>query len=356
MKTNKITSFQWFIMVFFLLNSFIPLIGYHTLTKINNTTSLISIIIGYFLITIFILFIKNILNYKKNLNIIDKIEKLFPKIKYLFYIGLTIIILISLLYSLNNLVTFINYYVLKEVDLIIITFSLLLTILYCLTKRIDSIFRLAEICFYIYIFILIISLIGVIKYINLYNIKPILSSPIKNTIISSLIYFSSSIIPLFLIQIIPYSKVIKKKNDKTNIYSASRLSSLIIFINTFSIITTLGIELTNIYLNPDMIVYKKISFLNVLERVESTIAFNNILNSFFFILLEIYCLKKLIIKIFSIKKEKETLSLSLIIIILTIISTILTINQNLYIIASICTLVILIILNIKIIIDKYIHH
>lgn len=356
MKNNKITSFQWLIMTFFLLNSFIPLIGYHTLTKVNNTTSLISIIIGYFLISIFILFIKNILNYKKNLNIIDKIEKLFPKVKYLFYIIVTIIILISLLYSLNNLVTFINYYVLKEVDLIIITFSLLLTILYCLTKKMDSIFRLAEICFYIYIFILIVSLIGIGKYINLYNIKPLLASPLKNTIISSMLYFSSSIIPLFLLQVIPYNKVIKKKKDKFNLYNASRLSSLIIFINLFSIITTLGIELANIYLNPDMILYKKISFLNILERVESTIAFNNILNSFFFILLGIYCLKKLITKIFTIKKEKETLSLSLIIIILMIISTILTIPQNIYIITSAFTLIVLIILNIKIIIDKYNHH
>ena len=141
MKNNKITQFQYFIMTFFLLLSFIPFIGYHTITKINSTTSLISIIIGYFLITIYIFLIKNIFHYKSNLTVIEKIENLFPKSKYLFLIILIIILISSLLYSLNNLVTFVNYYILKDISLIFITFSFLLTILYALTKSMDSIFR-----------------------------------------------------------------------------------------------------------------------------------------------------------------------------------------------------------------------
>lgn len=356
MKTTKITTFQWLIMTFFLLNSFIPLIGYHTLTKINQTTSLISILIGYFLITIFIFLIKNIFEYQEKLTILEKIEKLFPKCKILFFLIITTIILISLLYSLNNLVTFINYYVLKEIDLIIITVSLLVTVLYSLTKSMDSIFRLAEMCFYIYLFIVLITIIGSLKYINLYNVKPLLSSPIENTIISSMLYFISSIIPLFMLGIIPLNKIKKDKKRDYTLMNASKLSSLIIFINLFTIITTLGIELTNIYQNPDMILYKKISFLNILERVESTIAFNNILNSYFFILIGIYFLKEVIIKLFSIKKEKEILSLSLIMIVLAMISTILTIPQSIYIITSIACFILITILNLKIIIGKYNHH
>lgn len=353
MKNNKITQFQYFIMTFFLLLSFIPFIGYHTITKINSTTSLISIIIGYFLITIYIFLIKNIFHYKSNLTVIEKIENLFPKSKYLFLIILIIILVSSLLYSLNNLVTFVNYYILKDISLIFITFSFLLTILYALTKSMDSIFRLAEIFFYIYIFLFLISIIGVSKYMNLYYIKPLLASPIKNTIISSILYMTSCIIPLFLLGMIPLNKIQNNKKLDYTLMNASKLSSLLIFINLFSIITTLGIELTNIYQNPDIIVYKKISFLNILERVETTLAFNNILNSFFFILLGIYFLKEIIIHLFHIKKEKEILSLSLIVFGLMIISTILTIPQSIYFIVSLACLVIVFFMNVKLFSCKY---
>lgn len=353
MKQSKITNFQYLIMAFFLLNSFISLIGYHTLTVINQTTALISIIIGYFLITIFIFLQKKIFFYKTNLTILEKIEVLFPKSKIIIFIGLIIIILAFLLYSLNNLVTFINYYILKDISLIVISFTLLLTILYALTKSMDSIFRLAEICFYIYIFIFIISTIGSMKYVNLYNIKPLLATSINNTIISSLIYFISSIIPIFLIGMIPLNRVTSKKKTNNTLMNASKLSSLVIFINLFLIITSLGIELTNIYQNPDIILYKKIAFLNILERMETTLAFNNILNSFFIILMGIYFLKEVIIRLFRIKKEKETLSLSLIILILILISTILTVPTNLYLISSLICFILVLIIDIKFFIGKY---
>ena len=352
MNKNKITQFQYLIMTFFLLNSFIPLVGYHTITKINSATSLISIIIGFFFITIFIYLTKNIFHYKSNLTIIEKIEIMFPKTKYIFLITTLFIIVISLLYSLNNLVTFINYYILKNVSLIIITFSLLLTIYYILTKSIDTIFRLAEICFYVYSFIFIVSIFGIGKYINLYNVKPLLSSPIENTITSSFIYLLSSIIPLFLLGIIPLSKISKIKQSDYTLMKAARLSSLVIFINLFTVITTLGIELANIYQNPDIILYKKISFLNILERLETTLAFNNILNCLFFIILGIYFLKVLIIEIFKIKKEKEKLSLSLIVFTLMIISTILTIPKNIYLIISLICLFMILIINMKLFTHK----
>lgn len=352
MNNNKITQFQYLVMTFFLLNSFIPLIGYHMITKINSTTSLISIIIGFFLITIFIYLIKNIFYYKSNLTIIEKIDNIFPKTKYIFLVIILIIIVTSLLYSLNNLVTFINYYILKNVSLIVITFSFLVTVYYALTKNIDTIFRLAEICFYIYIFIFIISILGVSKYVNLYNVKPLLASPINNTITSSFIYLLSSVIPLFLLGIIPLNKVNKTKKSDFTLMRATRLSSILIFINLFSIITTLGIELVNIYENPDIILYKKISFLNILERLETTLAFNNILNSFFFILIGIYFLKELIINIFKIKKEKEKLSLSLIVFTLMIISTILTIPKNIYLIVSLICLFMILIINMKLLTHK----
>lgn len=355
MKKYKITPFQYLIFTFFLLNSFISLIGYHSITKISLNSSIISIIIGYILIMLFSLLIRKIYHYKENLNIIDKIKNLFPKIHIFVLLTLLFIVIVTILYSLNNTVTFINYYVLKDIDLIIITFTLLITVFYILTKDIDTIFKLAEICFYIYMFIFIIVLIGTNKYINLYNIKPLLTSSIKNILISSFIYLSSSIIPFFILGIIPISKITKKGKVNSSLNNAVKLSSIFIFSNLFLIITSLGIELTNIYQNPDMILYKKISFLNILERVESTIAFNNILNSLFLIIITIYFLKELVMEIFKIKKQKEKLFLSLIILTLIIIGTIITVPQFIYIISSLVCLIIILVMNIKLVIDKYSH-
>ncbi|MDD6223546.1 MAG: GerAB/ArcD/ProY family transporter [bacterium] len=358
MKNTKITTFQYCIMAFFLLNSFIPLIGYHTLTKLNKTTSFLSILIGCLFIMMFIQLVKNIFSFQKNKTILQKIEILFPKSKKLILLLCSMIMITVLLYSLNNLVVFINYYILKDINLIMITASLLLTILYCLNKSMDSIFRLTEIFFYIYIFIFLFSFLGMGKFINLYNVKPLLSSSLENTILSSLLYFISAIIPIFLLGIIPHSHI-NFTPDKTQqhiLQNAVKFSTLLIFINLLTIISTLGIQLANIYQNPDMILYKKISFLNILERIETTIAFNNILNSFFFILMAIYVLKESIIKIFNIKKEKEIISLSLIILILMITSTLLTIPKNLYLISSVLILIIMLTMSFKLFIGKYSQH
>ena len=98
-------------------------------------------------------------------------------------------------------------------------------------------------------------------------------------------YFLSCIIPLFLLLGISPSQVEWENKNKHLPYLFTLLSILFTFITLILIISILGIKLANIYKFPDIIIYKKISFLNLLERIEVILAFNNILNSIFFLIM-----------------------------------------------------------------------
>jgi len=352
MNKDKITNRQTTIFLVFLLNSFISLFGYHSITILSKNDAIISIIIG----TIFTLLLSHlfftIFKFNKQKNILEKIELLFPKIKNIFFIFIFISVFLLLIFSIKNISTFINYYSLKENPVFIVTLTLLITIFYISTKKLDTIFKVAEICFYIYVFIMIMIWIGSLKYINLENLNPLFTTSIFKIIKSSLIYSSSSIIPFFMFLMIPFKKIENKKNTKQAITKAIIYSSIIIFLNLLLIISVLGIELTNIYTNPDMIIYKKISFLNILERIETTISFNNILNSFFYILLLIYLLKELFKIIFPKKKKKETVFLFLTILVLLFSGIFINIPIIVYFFINVFYLVLTAIIYIRVIYEQ----
>ena len=138
--------------------------------------------------------------------------------------------------------------------------------------------------------------------------------------------------------------IIIKKNPACRIVSLdfrlwkSRLVELLVNIVNYRlhlilIISVLGIHLTNVYQTPDMIVYKKISFLNVLERIEVVLAFNNILNSLFFIIMGVYFIKEVIYHF--VPKKKEHILYTLIGILLIILGNLIPTDASFYLLINI---------------------
>ena len=285
MKQNKITSLEYSTLIFFLLNSFIMNISITKITNITNTDSIFYILIGGLLTIIFTFFIFQIREkYPNGLLSIFK-NKI---IKYFFYLIIISIFLIVNIYSLTTIISFIHYFILKENSLFLITTTIVITVLYIVKQGIRTIAKTSEIFFLLYLIIYIIGIIGLLKYIDISNIKPLLTVPINIGIKSSLIYFLSTISPLFLLLIIPKNKMEINKSGKKLPYFFIILSTILIIIQTIIIISVLGIQLTNLYEYPDIIIYKKISFLNILERVEVYLAFNNILNSIYILIMRWY--------------------------------------------------------------------
>ncbi len=352
MKQNNITQLQYGTLIFFLLNSFIINIGYYNLTTTSKTDSILDILIGGCII---ILLGKIILYIQKNnqLSFLELIKKSRKSIKIISCLTLGSIILVTLIYHLSNITAFIHYYILKEVNLFTITVTLVITSIYIVSKNLSTISKISEVFFYIYIFIFIIGCIGVLKYIDISNIKPLLTSSFKEHVTSSNYFFSSAIIPLSLLLIIPNKNIKSNKSDKVPLIFIITFI-LLTFIQLICIISILGIKLANIYQNPDMIIFKKISFLNILERVEVMLSLNHILSSLFFIIMCIYVLKKLI-EVF-IDEKKEHITLSAIALLLIILNNIYKTNITFYLTVSNVILILVIIYFINTILSKYKNH
>ena len=354
MKRDKITPIQYATLTFFLLTSFCMNSGYYLLIKINQNDSIFSILLGGILILLF-QFFTFYLNKNHKDNILTTIRQKYSKFfQIILYILIFIIITITTIYSLSNLIHFLHYYVVKEVSVIIITITLTFTILYITSKGLCTITKISEISFYIYIFLLLFGFIGLIKYIDLANLKPLFTSNVNNWVTSSLVYFLSSIIPLFLLQIISKQEIEAPNKSKKYSYILIITFIIISLVQLILIISVLGIQLASIYQNADMIIYKKISFLNILERIEVLLAFLNILNNLFIIIMGTYFIKDIINSI--IGRKKEHITLALIGIVLVLSSTFYTFNSEIYLSINIIILILYLILFLSHFGNKDSHH
>ncbi len=317
MKKNKITSFQYFTVFFFLLNAFIPMIGFHRLTMISKQDALFSILLGIGFMILFVLLIQNIYHYLPNQTIIEKIKILFPKSYLIFYLCIFLCIVSLLFFVTNEFTGFVHFYLLPQLDSFWITLPFLLLLFYFLQKPKESMFRTAEICFYLYLFFFIISVLGILPQSNFLKIKPLFSTGVRSIMESAFLFFLSLPLPFFLISYFPKNLLQEKTNGKKTWIQAIFWNGLYLFVTLFLILSSIGIHLANLYKNPLMITYQKISFLNILERVETTLSFSYILLYLFPLIFLIYVLKELILQLFP-KQEKKK-NLIVILILLTIL-------------------------------------
>jgi len=350
MNKEHLTYLQTSTLSFFLINSFLVTIGYNYLTNISNNDTIIDIIIGGIFIILLLIGIIWLKRTNKNKSLLDFIDST-SYLKFFFYPIIILILITTIIYLLNISTSFISYYILKEIDIFIISITLISTILYLTNTGIKTITKVSEIFFYIFIFILIISWLGLINQIDFSNLLPLFTTNINNHIESSYTYFITSCIPLFLLLIIPEHTIkSSKKENKLPIYFT--IGSIIITISEFIlIISVLGIHLTNIYQNPDMIIYKKISFLNILDRVEVMLSFNNILNMFFILTMCFYVLKEIINHL--IKTKKEHMNLALIGLFSLFLSNVIEITKETYIVINFVCFIIIIYFLIRNLIYNY---
>jgi len=345
MIKEHLTSLQVATLSFFLTNTFLINIGYNYLTNISNTTSFLDILLGGIFTLLFLYLINLYKNKNKDKNLIEIINS-YKFFKWLLYPILILILTITINYTLTTLTSFIHYYILKEVEIITITITLLAAVLYLVKKGIPTITKVSEIFFYIYLFFIIISWIGLFNKMDFTNLKPLFTTSIDSHLKSSSIFFISTITPLFLLLMIKKNSIKTQKKDTKRLpFTFTIISIILTTIQLIIIISVLGIKLTNIYQNPDMIVYKKIAFLNLLDRVEVLLSFNNILNSFFLLVMCLYTLKEVTINI--IKTKKEHIVLALLGIILLILGNAYNTTNILYLRINIITLILFIILFIK---------
>ena len=293
MKNWKINSLQFGTLVSFTILSTLIGIGFNNVTKIAKVDSYISIILGYVIGFIPILFFLYLFNQEKNLNelITDIFGKILGKIvNFLLLIPISVIGICSV-YSICN---FMVSQFLADTPIIILYVVPSIVILYGLVKGIESISRTSLILYVIALVLVIITVIGLAPQVEVDNFKPILENGISNPLKGSFLFVLSDIIPVFIVLSISKKNIIDKEKTTKSIIIFYSLAILIIFLNIAMTIGTLGIHLTDMYQYPEYLVLKQISFFNFLDRIENFVTIQWIFRTFILISLVVYYIKNTI--------------------------------------------------------------
>ena len=252
----------------------------------------ISLLIGIIPLIIFII----ILNYKKELNIKDKINNIFGKvlgtiINYILVV-LFFIIAITLIFNISN---FIVSQYLSDTNILYIMIILGITLLFSLNKEIETISRISSIFVVIFFILFIIAIFSIKKEINLNNLKPYLEYGLNNPIKAGLINSVLTTIPCFSLLIIPKENITNNTKTIKYLIIGYIISSITLFLISFLSSSILGKYLLEIYQYPAYISLKKSSLFNFLDRIENFFSLAWILSSFIAIIFSLYYTKITII-------------------------------------------------------------
>ena len=125
MIKENLTSLQVATLSFFLTNTFLINIGYNYLTNISNTDSFLDILLGGVFILFFVFLIYLFIHDNPDKDLVDLIHS-YKFLRWLLFPILILILTVTISYSLTTVINFIHYYILKEVEIITITITLLL--------------------------------------------------------------------------------------------------------------------------------------------------------------------------------------------------------------------------------------
>ena len=328
MTDRKLNNFELITLNYFLVRAFLICIVFNAILEYLKqdcwTVPLLSLIPGI----LFIMIINEIIKFKPNLSISEKICNIFNKnIAKIIIFVLFVLIYLSTLLNFLNLSNFIQSQYLNKTPLIVICIIIMLTSFYILTKGINAIARTSNILFYISILLVILSFIGLLPEIELENIKPYFTSSISDYSNGINIFFAFNIIPMFMISCIPKSTVKNRKIKKALIISYI-LAIVSLFLIIFQTIGTFGYELTQLYEYPEFFALKHVSLVNLSARTESILITHLIFDMLIYNIFSIYFMHSIINSSLNIKNRTATY---FIICILVLLGTFTLSNYNLYI-------------------------
>lgn len=328
MTDKKINNFSIATLNYFVTRAFLVGMTFNALINVVKRDSWIIPLISIPLDILFIFILNKIIDYEPDLNLPQKVIKLFGKT-----FGKVILVLICIyilskgILSYLTLNNFIQSQFLTKTPLMVIAILFMITIFYVLCKGIDVICITSTILLFINIFLFIISFTGLISSFDFSNLKPMFMSSTKDYLSGINSYFSFHIAPMFLLTMIPKNKVNKPKFRRTLIISTI-ISSITMFCVILATLSTLGYELTALYEYPEFLVLKQATIIGVSSRIESILVIQLIFDIFIYCTLIIYFLGN---SVKEITKFKNVNIIYLIGCVLITIGTIYAAKYNIYV-------------------------
>lgn len=302
MIKRKVTNFEYATLNYFVTRAFLVGMTFNALINVMKRDSWIIPLISIPLDIIYILIINKIINYEPDLNLVQKIIKLFGKkigSIILIFIAIFVLVMGTLNYlTLNN---FIQSQFLSRTPMLAITILFMITIFYILCKGINVIARTSNILFYINALLFVISFSGLISSFDFSNLKPMFMSNTNDYLSGLNSYYAFHIAPMFLLTMIPKNKINNPKVKKTLIISTI-ISSITMAAVIFATITTLGYELTALYEYPEFHVLKQATLVGASSRIESILVIQLIFDIFIYCTLIIYLMSNCIKEVTKVKK------------------------------------------------------
>lgn len=303
MTNKKISNFEFATLNYFITRAFLVGITFNVLINVMKQDSWIIPLLSIIPALMLILFINYIMNYEPNLDLSEKIIKLFKR-----KLGIVIIIIFTIVFYfvglLNylNLNNFIQSQFLNKTPFWAISIMFAIATYYVLSKGLDVVARTSNILFYINIILFVLSLIGLFSGIQLDNLKPLLTSSIKDYSQGLNTYYAFNIVPMLLLTTIPKDKIKNPKVRKTLTISYI-LSAITLFLIIFNTIAVFGYELSRLYEYPQFLVLKHVTLVGLSSRIESILIMQLLLDIFILNTFIVYFLSRNIKSIFNTKKS-----------------------------------------------------
>lgn len=255
----KITKLQLGLMIYFILRAFFFFI--YRDFSISISSIVLGTMVGVFIIWLFhILFSPKKTKEKNGLKLL-----LFPILLFLFFF-----IFKRLLYFINS-----NY--LPTYPLFVIGFSILLLVIFLLKGKVHVLYKSTEICFFISIFIYIISLCSLLSQVDVLPIVQNIKIN-RNTLWEGISYGIKSLFPLLIITNIDHQYT-RKDIYKTTIISYV-ITNIFIIIKLSLLLGILSSSLISRYSYPFISVLKNISFYDFIDHMESLLGFEYLFDGF----------------------------------------------------------------------------
>lgn len=282
-------------MIFLLTNALFFLNGIHAFSKISMKATILSMVIAtffsYIILTLFFHFTKGkTLSFKK-----------VPKIIAGIIIALSMIILN---YSLTRIIGFVTYNVVSSISYYLFITAFLLVCLFAVYKGFHAIKRSAFIYFLTVLFLTIITVIALFPKMNFQNVLPIFDTELTNIFRSMGLYICICLSPYFYLSFFDVSLTNRTIRSFKRSFILTQIFLISYLLITFSI---LGISITNLYPYPEVSIFKKVSFLNIIDRMESIFSLSYFLSLFTHFTITLYGVVELLQKF--VKKEKRALTL-----------------------------------------------
>ena len=289
------------------------------LLRMAKSEVLISMLIGSLIGLIPIFMYLKINSTYPNLNIYEKVVKLFGKPIGNIMCVLMIVSYASILaIATRSIVSFMVSKYLENTPYIIVGLLVIISCLIACFKGLESILRLAQISFIITLLFSLSIELSIVGYLDINNILPMFTS--KNAlmnIVNGSLYFAatSSFLSVLLLSIKKDEIKDNKNYNKTAVlfYLYSALSLIVVM---FFIVACFGYKMASLFRYPEYIALKKVGFSSSDLHLENLLAFRWIFYSLALCVTSLYGIKK------GIKKFSTNIKLNKIIVIVIGITSI----------------------------------